>query len=163
SIKYLFSLSHPPATPTEPTQMRLPASLAAIAAAVLSLYPLSPASAQSLSVGPNINISHRAGNDDEGAIAVNPTNPQNLFVTCNLESAAALFCAFSTAAGPTWPTRTMATGPDGLTGACCDPSMAFDSFGNLFVCYINSAITGITVARSTDSGATFTQIATLAG
>ena len=122
---------------------------------------LAGAAAQAqFAVGPNINITRSAGNQAEAAIAVNPTNTQNLFMAVNSASANALQGAISTNGGVTWINRQMATGADGLAAACCDPSCAFDSFGNLFVCYINSSINAIVVGLSTNSGATFTPLAT---
>src|SRR5437588_11697814 len=87
----------------------------------------------SVSVGANVNISRATTNQTEGAIAVDPTNPQHLFALSNLETGTGLFGAVSTDGGVTWSTRTMATGSDGLTGACCDPSVSWDAFGNLFL------------------------------
>lgn len=116
-----------------------------------------------ISVGTNVNISRATGNQCEGAIAVNPTNPQRLFIASNLDSGAGLFGGVSTNGGATWTTRTVATGSDGIAAACCDPSASFDSFGNLFLCYINSAATAVVVARSSDSGATFSPVTTFTG
>src|SRR2546430_3827214 len=39
----------------------------------------------SLTVGPNINITKSAASDAESAIAVNPTNTKNLFMTCTAD------------------------------------------------------------------------------
>lgn len=50
------------------------------------------------------------------------------------------------------------TGGDGLEAACCDPSAARDSFGNLYVTYLNLDATAVVAAVSRDNGQTFTQI-----
>ena len=115
------------------------------------------------SVGTNVNITKLAGNQAEGTIAVNPTNPLNLFMAVNSASANILTGAISNNGGTTWTTRNMATGADGLSTACCDASLSFDSFGNLFICYINASINAIIVGLSTNGGASFTQIASFAG
>jgi hypothetical protein len=81
----------------------------------------------------------------------------------NLDSASALFGAVSTDFGQTWTKRNVATGSDGLQAACCDGSVEFDSFGNLWMIYINSAISNIIVARSTNGGVSFSQIAAFGG
>ena len=39
--------------------------------------------------------------------------------------------------------------------ACCDGQAAWDSFGNLFLVYINASVNQINVILSTDGGATF--------
>ena len=117
-----------------------------------------PASAATvLTVGPNVNVSQAAGNQSEGSIAVDPTNPLHIFAFSNVTTAAALFAGVSTDGGATWTTRLMATGGggDGLPTACCDPSGSFDSFGNLFVTYLTSSLHTVVVI-STDGGATFT-------
>jgi Neuraminidase (sialidase) len=48
----------------------------------------------------------------------------------------------------------IATGHDGLPSACCDPSAAFDQFGNLFIGYLGETA-GVYVALSTDAGKHF--------
>src|SRR5204863_2065852 len=55
-----------------------------------------------------------------------------------------------TDAGATWTRGTIATGV-----ACCDGQAAWDSFGNLFLVYINASVNQINVILSTDGGATF--------
>ena len=39
--------------------------------------------------------------------------------------------------------------------ACCDGQAAFDTFGNLFLVYINNSVNQINVILSTDGGVTF--------
>src|SRR4051812_47409727 len=56
----------------------------------------------SLKVGQNVNISRLPGNHQEGAIAIDPTNPQRLFAFSNTETDAGNFAAFSTDGGLTW-------------------------------------------------------------
>lgn len=112
----------------------------------------------------NIDISHRAGNEAEGAIAIDPTNPQHLFTFSNTgDESAGLFAATSSDGGQTWSTRILA-GPDSdddLPVACCDPSASFDEFGNLFIAYLNNDDDVIDVSVSTDGGGTFELLATL--
>ena len=79
-----------------------------------------------LTVGPNINISRLAGNQDESAILVNPTNPMQLFASSN-NAAGGLFAARSIDGGATWltsngPDQIIADGGDSLVAACCDNS-----------------------------------------
>lgn len=113
--------------------------------------------------GVDRNTSKKSGDDNECAIAKNPTNPQQLFVLCNT-STAGLFAARSTDGGATWTypdpaDETIADGDAGQgTSACCDPSLAWDSFGNLFVSYLGDSVDTL---LSTDGGQTFTQLPTL--
>lgn len=98
---------------------------------------------------PVVNVSATTGNQAESFINVNPTNPNNLVATSNTNSNS-IFRAYSTDAGATWTRGTVATGV-----ACCDGQAAWDSFGNLFLVYINNSVNQINVILSTDGGATF--------
>jgi hypothetical protein len=104
----------------------------------------------------NVNVSKRQGNEDESAIAVNPTNTSQVVAISNLDTVNSIFKAYSSTSGATWTTGTLATGV-----ACCDGQMAWDSFGNLFVVYINNSVNQINLLWSTDGGVTFTSPFTL--
>ena len=115
--------------------------------------------------GLNVNISQLLGNQDESAIAVNPLNSQQLFASAN-NGSGGLFAARSTDGGVTWlPSNgadfVIADGGDALVPACCDPTVSWDQFGNLFLSYINASLDGIPIALSTDGGATFTAVTSL--
>ena len=62
----------------------------------------------------------------------------------------------STDGGATWSSHTIANDKDGLPAACCDPSAQFDTFGNLFLTYLNSSTDSVIVLESTDAGKDFT-------
>src|SRR6266513_2966769 len=96
-----------------------------------------------------VNVSATAGNQAESFVNVNPTNTNNLVATSNTDSNS-IFRAYSTDAGATWTRGTIATGV-----ACCDGQAAWDTFGNLFLVYINSGLNQINVILSTDGGVTF--------
>jgi hypothetical protein len=98
---------------------------------------------------PVVNVSATTGNQAESFINVNPTNTNNLVATSNT-NAASIFRAYSTDAGATWTRGTVATGV-----ACCDGQAAWDTFGNLFLVYINNSVNQINVILSTDGGVTF--------
>ena len=142
-------------------------TVCAAGAALLMVVLLSPGGAvaqcPSMSAGANVDVSTRTGNEAEPAIAIDPTNTQRLFAFSNIDSGVGLFGAYSTNGGTTWSKRTMATGSDGLAGACCDPSASWDDFGNLFICYINSSVSAAIVGLSTNGGASFSQIASFSG
>lgn len=99
---------------------------------------------------PVTNVSATVGNQAESFLNVNPTNPNNLVATSNDPGTNSLFRAYSTDAGATWTRGTIATGV-----ACCDGQAAWDTFGNLFLVYINNSVNQINVILSTDGGATF--------
>jgi hypothetical protein len=109
---------------------------------------------------PNVNISKMTGNQAEGAIAVDRAFPSHLFAVSNLDATAGdgVLVATSADNGATWSHRVIATGADGLPAACCDPSAAFDTFGNLFLAYLNSTDNQVEVLLSTDAGKSFSLI-----
>lgn len=112
-----------------------------------------------LTPGLNLNISQLAGNQSESAIAVNPNNPLELF-TASVNSGGGLFAARSVDGGLTWlPSNgadfIIADGSDSLGTAGSDPTLAWDSFGNLILGYITAGTPDYALATSTNGGATF--------
>jgi len=118
----------------------------------------SPRHPAKLTVGPNVNISRAFGNQSELTIAVNPTNPKNIVAEATRQHGAGIFEGVSFDGGTTWQTRILADG-DNLGFACCDESLSFDDFGNLFMTYLFTNTGQVPVALSTDGGLTFTLIA----
>src|SRR4029450_2863336 len=74
--------------------------------------------------------------------------------------AAGVFLAVSFDGGATW-TRRLVGNNDNLGDACCDPSLAFDEYGNLFTPYLYQVQNVVPVALSTDGGLTFSVIANI--
>lgn len=107
-----------------------------------------------------VNVSRMPGDQAEPAIAIDPLNPAVMFAASNNDGSS-LVGAFSTDGGHDWTTRTFATGADGLPKACCDPSVAFDSFGNLFLGYLGEDSNHAELLLSTDGGASFQHVASL--
>lgn len=111
------------------------------------------------------NMSKMANYQNECAIIKNPTNKLQLFSMCN-NATGGLFAARSTDGGATWtypdPSKTIANGTNAALGpaACCDPTLAWDTFDNLFLTYIDSGGSNIITLLSTDGGLTFTTLAT---
>jgi len=125
--------------------------------------------ARAASTPPNADVSQRHGNESEEAIAVNPTNPDNVVIVTNIaEGFSGLFKAVSFDGGATWTTSIIAAGQsaddpnDPLGDSCCDPSLAFDQYGNLFLSYLYDLEIPVPVALSTDGGLTFHLIARIA-
>ena len=112
-----------------------------------------------------VDASGLAGSQGENTVAVNPTNPANLFVASAFGAGNnGAFAAFSLDGGATWN----AVNGDSLgTGSAGDglPEVnggnvrsVFDKFGNLFLTYIaksDAGIDEIAVVWSTDGGKTF--------
>ena len=148
-------------------------SILAAVATFVATWALSTGTASAIPpvVGANVNVSRAAGNQLEAAVAIDPTNTQRVFVESNDETRAlsGVFTARSANGGTTWTTGALGTGTgaggDGFTPACCDPTVSWDAFGNLFVGYLGFPAGGgrtIEVFVSTDGGATFTSLGPVA-
>jgi hypothetical protein len=115
----------------------------------------------------NVDVSQRHLNESEEAIAVNPVNPGNIVTVTNVGHAeagltAGMFEGVSFDGGKTWTRKLIALGPgDPLGDGCCDPSLSFDSHGNLFMTYLYEVEDQVPVALSTDGGLTFHVIANI--
>jgi hypothetical protein len=114
---------------------------------------------------PNVDVSQRQFNESEAAIAVNPTNPNNIVMVSNVGHreaglTAGMLEAVSFDGGATW-TRHLIGSNDNLGSACCDPSLSFDRYGNLFLTYLFQTENTVPVALSTDGGLTFSVIANI--
>src|SRR5436190_14535591 len=148
----------------------LVASVSALVVLGLAVVPAGggavTTTAQLVSVPTNIDLSQRQGNESEEAIAVNPTNPDNIVVVTNIqEGVAGLFEGISFDGGVTWTRKIIADGAsigDGLGDGCCDPSLAFDQYGNLFFSYLYNVENVVPVALSTDGGLNLNVIANIA-
>ena len=128
------------------------------------LFVVAAASAQPIHSGTDVNTSQLADYQNECSIAKDPTNHDRLFVVCN-HAMGGLFAARSTTRGASWvypkPSKTIADGAAGFGPlACCDPSLAWDNFGNLFITYLGNSNTKIETLLSTDGGQTFSNLAT---
>src|SRR5881398_1018494 len=108
-----------------------------VAAGVVLAFALAGAAGAAPIV--NVDVSQRALNESEEAIAVNPTNPNNIVIVTNVGHreaglTAGMFAAVSFDGGSTWTTSLIGLGAGDVLGdACCDPTLSFDEFGNLFM------------------------------
>jgi hypothetical protein len=133
----------------------------------LSTNGAKPAAATTSSVlpGSNVDMSNECGPQSETFIAVNPTNGNNVAGGSNEIFRLPMRGYFSGDAGASWGGVDLPLpAPLGNgTRFGSDPSLAFDSHGNLFYGYIvvffgnGNGVTGseMAVARSTDGGATY--------
>jgi hypothetical protein len=135
----------------------VPRTFASLVPAVLVLAMI-PAVAGPASVPPNYDASQRRLNEAENAVAVNPTNPQNVVaMSTRPDVPKSLFEAVSFDGGITWTHQVIGSGPP-LGEICCDEQIAFDRFGNLFMTYLVNTNGDTFVAVSTDGGLTFGRI-----
>jgi hypothetical protein len=129
---------------------------------VTSSAAASPAKPSGSAIPTNVDVSQRHTNESEGAIAVNPKNPRNIVIVTNVDfPAAGLFEGVSFDGGTTW-TGSLIGDNDNLGAACCDPSLSFDKYGNLFLGYLYNVGNVVPIALSTDGGLHFKVIATIA-
>jgi hypothetical protein len=138
------------------------ASLFAVTAAALVVLSGNAASPTS-SRPQNVDVSQRLGNESEVAIGVNPTNPNNIVIFSNIaEGVNGMFLAVSFDGGNTWSRRIVGQGHGVFGDSCCDPSLSFDEFGNLFMTWLYNTENTVPVALSTNGGLTFDLIAKIA-
>lgn len=146
-------------------RFRLPIVLFAVSAVVLAV-PATPGTAAPRTPT-NVDVSVRHLNESEETIAVNPTNPNNIVTVTNIGHTeagltAGMFEGISFDGGHTWTRKLIALGgSDPLGDACCDPSLSFDRYGNLFMTYLYEVEDQVPIALSTDGGVTFTVIANI--
>ena len=112
-----------------------------------------------------VNATKALGHHSEPAVAINPTNPKNVVAGCNSPTGAVEIMV-SNDGGLTWAKRILGTGTgpggDGLPKSFCDPSIAFDRFGNGYFVYLDLSERCVLV-RSKNGGVTFTDPVTIAG
>ena len=139
---------------------RLPFAAVALAAVSALVLPAGGAAAAG-AVVPNVDVSQRHLNESEEAIAVNPTNPDNIVTVTNVGHreaglTAGMMEAVSFDGGHTWATKLIGLGAGDVLGdACCDPSLSFDRYGNLFMTYLYQVEDSVPIALSTDGGLSF--------
>lgn len=112
-------------------------------------------------VGPNRNLTRAPGNQYETAVAIDPAG-NRVFVACRNE-AGGLYTARSADAGATWTGgltgRASVPAPGDIPRAYGNASVAWDSFGNLFLAYLAQSSAGaptyVALSLSRDGGATF--------
>src|SRR5439155_7501093 len=149
----------------EDAMRRLPAAGLFMIAALVAAAPA--VTAKTSSTPANVDVSQRHLNESEEAIAVNPTNPNNIVIVTNVGHreaglSAGMFEGISFDGGKTWATKLIGANNDNLGAACCDPSLSFDQYGNLFLTYLYNVGNVVPIALSTDGGLHFNLIATIA-
>jgi uncharacterized repeat protein (TIGR01451 family) len=120
----------------------------------------------SFTVGTNlVDLSRAKGNETDPCVAISPLNRSNMVVAAATDGKVpGLFFAFTTNMGGAWKTNFIATNSDsqGLIPAYGEPSVAWDSHGNLFLAYLPYSFEGVAVAVSTNGGSNFVSLTNLA-
>lgn len=102
-----------------------------------------------------VNVSRRATNQSEAAVAASPLDPNDVVIASNIEHGYGIFVAVSHDGGATW-TRVVLGDADAFGRACCDPTITWDRFGNLFLSWLGygrlSYPTVVPILLSTDAG-----------
>src|SRR5438876_11088432 len=112
-------------------------------------------------IPPNFDTSRLAGSEAELAVAINPTNPQNVVTLATLSTAkAGLAEGVTFDGGNHWTSTVIGTGAP-LGRICCDEQLAWDTHGNLWMTYLVNNNGNVLVALSTDGGSTFTKAASI--
>jgi hypothetical protein len=119
----------------------------------VALATAASAQAQVITVGPNVNVTRLTGSQEETGIAINRVNPNQIAISSNSQSG--LVTRYTTDGGSTWAASSL------VTAGGYDSWMGADQFGNIFLSYQESQVTKIT--RSTDGGANYTLLQTIAG
>jgi hypothetical protein len=115
----------------------------------------------------NIDVSNQNDAQWETSIDVNPVNPQNLVAASINSNHSVVRAYYSQDGGNSWKTSDLPLHVQGQQFPfAADPSVAFDSRGNVYVAYnaidngffLDKGHGAIAVARSSDGGATFPQV-----
>jgi len=129
----------------------------------------SPGGISSLAVGSNVDVSNECGPQSETFITINPSNPSNLAAGSNEIFRLPMRGYFSFDGGATWGGVDLPLPPPiGANGTDfgSDPSVAFDTQGNVYYGYIvvffgnGNGINGtaVAVAKSSDGGQTYPNV-----
>jgi hypothetical protein len=130
---------------------------------ILGSQAIAASPARAATVTPNINATRLGGNQSEAAIAIDPTDPMHVVEFSNRERGGGMILVRSQDGGVTWePPSNFARDDVTFGNACCDPTMSWDGFGNLFMAWLGLDDAGaIPVATSSDGGRTFRMLKVL--
>src|SRR5689334_2977668 len=129
---------------------RLAAVLPIVALLVAALPDAAVAAAPTV-----VNVSRRPSNQSEAAVAASPLDPNDLVIASNIERGYGVFVAVSHDGGATWSHDVLGDA-DAFGRACCDPTISWDRFGNVFLSWLGYGKlrypTVVPIVFSTDAG-----------
>jgi hypothetical protein len=138
---------------------RILAALAGLT--LLGIQAVGAMPARAATVAPNVNITRLGGNQSEAAIAIDPLDPNHVVELSNRVYGAGMVLGVSYDGGATWSVSEFGRN-DAFGKACCDPTLSWDAFGNLFMGWLTLEDSGaVPVAISTDGGQTFSMLKVL--
>ncbi len=138
---------------------RILAALAGLT--LLGIQAVGATPARAATVSPNVNITRLGGNQSEAAIAIDPLDPNHVVELANRVYGAGMVLAVSDDGGATWGVSDFGRN-DAFGRACCDPTLSWDAFGNLFMGWLTLDDGGsVPVAISTDGGQKFSMLKVL--
>jgi uncharacterized repeat protein (TIGR01451 family) len=145
---------------------RFVSPVAPLVIAAFWLITPGPALAQSFTVGADlVDLTQIPGNETDPAIAISLVNPENMVVAAATDAnSPGVLIAVTGNMGATWATNIIATNNNsqGLLPAYGEPSVAWDTYGNLFLAYLPATFEGVVVALSTNGGLSFATLTNLA-
>jgi hypothetical protein len=118
------------------------------------------------STGPITDTTLNPGDFTEEDITVNPNNPNQLFVGTNANDVFfGMEASWSDDGGATWHSRVIADGlTDNLPVGFSDPTVAWDTYGNLFYGWVDgNNLDQNDIVLSTDGGQSFQPLASVRG
>ena len=111
-----------------------------------------------------VNVSDRSTSQSEAAVAASPLDPNDVVVISNVQRGYGIFVSVSHDGGTTWA-RTVLGDGDAFGRACCDPTITWDPFGNLYVSWLGFAAkpypTAVPILVSTDAGDSWRRLTTI--
>ncbi|HJX08628.1 MAG TPA: sialidase family protein, partial [Actinomycetota bacterium] len=133
-----------------------------LATAVVIVASAAAATPPTLAAAPTVvNVSRRTTNQSEAAVAASPLDANDVAIASNLQHGYGIFVAVSHDGGTTW-SRTVLGDADTFGKACCDPTIAWDRFGNLFLSWLGYGRlrypTVVPILLSTDAGDTWSLV-----
>ncbi|HJX07925.1 MAG TPA: sialidase family protein [Actinomycetota bacterium] len=129
--------------------------LATVLVIVASIGVVAPAARAAPTV---VDVSRRTTNQSEAAVAASPLHPNDVAIASNLQHGFGVLVSVSHDGGATWAHEVLGDA-DAFGRACCDPTIAWDRFGDLFVSWLGYGKlrypTVVPVLLSTDAGDTW--------
>ena len=122
---------------------------------IVALFATTVPTAASAATPAVVNVSRRTTNQSEAAVAASPLDANDVVIVSNVEHGYGIFVAVSHDGGATW-SRDVLGDADTFGRACCDPTISWDHFGNLFLSWLGYGKlrypTVVPVLLSTDAG-----------